>query len=264
MSRLTIDGAKKIIEFNRQTLYHLPNKYHGINHYLTGNTRKTLLEIYRFISDKQIQIQDHKYCFFLDFTSAFRKVRQGKSSKRSIVGYINMLCALGFITKEEDNRTAANKNFLITTGSTRSMNLYSFTRYTDKELDRIETRAGQLLAVNVTLSSLSYNMLILNGLEDMAGEVYPHNRKEAPQVKCEEYQHLEQWLHWIIDLTGYATKTMLIQEAALPAEETERLLRIFRDEIRNTFDYKRPTKEQLEKYRLPSCKWIFTKKHHSE
>jgi len=177
---------------------------------------------------------------------------------------------MGFFTKipqaksNPDKLIQVNRNFLEKqTDKQRPINVYSYRRYTDKELKRIDDRADQLRAAGVRVGNISYNMLMSNGCEEIAKEVYPTNNKSAPEKKQREYAYLEQCLDLLIDSQGYATRGQLrdnLSGAGVTDQEIDRLLQIFKEHLKDQYAYKRPTNQQKQLFNLKNNKYIYTKK----
>jgi hypothetical protein len=266
MSKLTTESAREIIEYNRSILYHLPVKYEYLNHYLQGSLRGTLLSVFKFISDKQILIVDHKYIFFADNKTLTYKARKKSSGESTTSRHINLLCALGLFTKQYQSRLKdklidVNKNFFTNNPhKKRSINVYSFRRYTEQELKRIEDRARRLAEVNVTAGNFCQTMLACHGLEDLSNESLPSNNRKAPEKKAMEFQDLLYCISYIVDIQGYTTKQEIKDNLAIEDTELDKLFRIFKQDIAEIFYYKRPTKKQMEQWGLTTLKFIYTRK----
>ena len=266
MSKLTVESAHEIIEYNRNVLYHIPAKYKYLREYLSGSLRDTLFSVLKFISDKRIVIADHKYIFFADNTTLTHRARKKSSGMATTSRHMNLLCAIGLINKQYQSKTKdklieVNKNFFANNPDRqRSINVYSFRRYDNRELKRIEERAERLALAGVTSGNFSQSMLVLHGLEDLSNEVLPKNNRNAPQRKAVEYQELLCVLNYIVDSKGYATKEQIRDNLLIDDKELDKVFRIFRRDIGEQFYYKRPTKQQIKQWELKTLKFIYTKK----
>ena len=158
MSKLTVESAHEIAEYNINRIYHLPKKrYEAIHYFLDrGTLRRTLLNILNYIKDKQIIIDKHRYNFILDTDSLTHKVRRKASGRVTSNSHFNLLCCMGLLNKvyqnyERDIVLEANRRFIEETGSAIPINVFSFRRYTEEELDRIEERSQRLMQAGVTI-----------------------------------------------------------------------------------------------------------------
>lgn len=266
MSKLTVESAKTIIEYNRNILYHVPAKYKYINEYLKGSLRETLFAVFKFISDKQIIIANHKYIFFADNKTLTYKVRKKSSGEATTSRHMNLLCALGLFNKQyqskyKDELINVNRNFFNENPEKkRSINVYSFRKYDSQELKRINERAERLLNVNVTTGNFCQSMLACHGLEDLANESLPSNNRNAPERKITEFQELLYVMDYIVDAQGYATKQSVRDNLLIDDKELDKLFKIFRQDIADSFNYKRPTKVQMQRWGLTTLKFIYTRK----
>lgn len=266
MSKLTIESARKIIAHNREVIYHLPKKCKHLNEYLTGSLRQTFFSVLRFVNSKQIIIADHKYIFFADNKMLTHGARRKMYGEATTSRHMNLLCAIGLFNKQEQDEykgklIEVNRNFFKSVPDrVRPINVYSFRKYTDQELDRLEERATRLHAAGVTPGNFSYNMLVLHGLQDLAEEVMPANNPNAPAVKEREYNELMVVLETLVEEYGFTTKEQIRDNLIISNRELEKLFRIFRNDIKDLYYYKRPTNEQKEKWELQSDHFIYTKK----
>ena len=265
MSKLTVKRGQEIVQKNLNIIYKLSAQYRYLTHYLSGDLRTTLLKSLNFLKDKQIILDHHKYMFFMSDLTLTGKVRKKNYKSGTSNRHINLLCALGLFRKEfqsiyHDVLIDVNRNFLKDNYTKAPINVFSFRLLTKKELQRCEERANRLFAAGVTTGNISSNYLELNGLGDLAKEVYPKNNRLAPEVKKEEFQELLEVLERCIDVYGYCTVQMLKDNLLYPDKEFEQLRRIFKQRLAEEYNYKRPKKEQVEKWNLPNQKFIYMKK----
>lgn len=263
MSKMSVDRAHKIIQGNISTIYHMPERYKALNHYLSfKGIRETLLGILSFFKNSKIIIYKHKYIVYLDYTNMAARVFKGKKTRSSLNQYVNILCAIGLMIKlKPDIDLEINKRFIAETGRRRMINTFCLRPYTDRELERFEIRSQRLLDKNIRIKHISYNTLMLNGLADIAQEVYPCNAPEAPTRKLSEETLLIDCIESLIDAYGYADRESIKTNLAeLPDREIERLLGIFRNEHQEKYFFKRPTKEQKNLFGLSSYSFIYTRK----
>jgi hypothetical protein len=272
MAYLKRDNIDKIIEDNRQKLYHLSKKkYPCINHYLNTSLYDTLLKTMKFIKKVRVIIEKGKYIFFIDsirLTYAVRKKNGGTGTSNR---HINLLCAIGLLNKlpqnkDEEDTLRINKDFLrkqATLASPRKIapiNTFYFKPYTEQELQRCEERASRLMQAGVRAGNMSFNMLSINGLEDIADEVYPLNNRSAPERKNAEFKTLLYVIEFLIEQQGYATRQQVTDTLSIEIEkkEIERVFRIYRAQLAERYNYKRPTAEQVSQWFLPDHKFIYT------
>lgn len=266
MPKLTVESARNIIEYNRHILYHIPVKYKYLNEYLQGSLRETLFSVFKFVADKKIIIADHKYLFFADNKTLTYKVRKKSSGEATTSRHMNLLCAIGLFNKQYQSRAKdklidVNKNFFeLNPDKKRSINVYSFRRYNNQELKRIEERAARLALAGVTAGNFSQSMLSCHGLEDLANESLPSNNRTAPERKAVEFQELLYVMAYIVDTQGFTTKQEVRNNLLIDDKELDKLFRIFKQDIAEYFYYKRPTKVQMQQWGLTTLKFIYTKK----
>ena len=265
MSKLTTERGQEIIKENKDIIYKLPIKYKHLKAYLSGSLRNTLLDILNFLKDKQIILDEHKYMFFLSDSLLTVRVRKKNSKSGTSNRHINLLCALGLFRKEfqssyHDVLIDVNRNFLKDNYTKAPINVFSFRLLTKKELQRCEDRAKKLRAAGVTAGNISFNYLDINGLGDLAKEVYPKNNRLAPEVKKKEFKELLEVLEKSIDIYGYCTVQILKDNLPYPDQELDQLRRIFKQRLEEKYNYKRPTTEQIEKWNLSDRKFVYTKK----
>lgn len=265
MSKLTVGRGQEIVQKNINTIYKLPEKYRYLTHYLSGDLRTTLLNTLNFLKDKKIILDRHKYMFFLSDSLLTVRVRKKKSQTGTSNRHINLLCALGLFRKEfqsiyHDALIDVNRNFLEDNFSKRPINVFSFRLLTEKELQRCEDRAKKLYTAGVTTGRMSFAYLMINGLGDLAKEVYPKNNRLSPELKKKEFKELLEVLEKCIDTYGYCTVQMLKDNLPYPDQEIDQLRRIFKQRLEEKYNYKRPTTEQIERWNLPDQKFVYTKK----
>lgn len=272
MPRLTQEQAHDVIAYNINALYHISAKYKNINYYFkkSDNVKKTLLQLYHFMQDKQIILNKHRYEFAIDNGRMTGQVRKKPYTDVSTFRYVSLLCAMGFLTKipqdkaDPDNLLQVNRNYFHThPDRQREITVYTFRRYDTKELNRIETRSERLRIAGVGIGNITFNMLMLNNCQDIAREVFRKNSLSAPERKQEEYEYLVLCLDMLIESKGYAMKQELIDNLAgfgLSDQEIETLFRVIRNNLLQKYYYKRPTKQQKALYGLTEDKFIFTTK----
>lgn len=267
MSTLTIERGQKIAQENIERIYRFPKEYGTTKEYLekyNGSLRKTLLSILNYIKDKKIVIDKHRYEFFLDNNALTYKVRKKQARRATSNRHINMLCALGLLKKvyqsqNKDILLKINADFL-QKGAKRPINVFSFHAYTDQNLREVEMRANRLKSAGITSGNISQNQLVLNGLEDIANEVYYANDRTAPDIKAEEAAELLALMESLCDSYGYVSKSMLYDNLLLPDVEIDKLLRIFKLQLREIYKYAPPTKKEMQLWSLKDRKYIWKRK----
>lgn len=271
MSHLSKNSADDIIEYNKSIIYHIPKAYTHLGYYLNkGTLKKTLLKILSQIKKfNTVIIIEHKYCFFLDTNSLTHKVRK-RSGRGTSNRHINLLCAIGLLHKEDPEKLQINANIMKDNPNmTMPVSLYSFRRYTDQELQKCDERAEGLMQAGVTIGNISQTVLATHPqTEGIAREVFPRNSSTAPQRKFREYDSLVKVIENLIDHQGYAYKSQVayrmhgsVEVTVNKMAEVERLFKIFRSDLSEKYYYKRPTKQQIEKWGLTNQKYIYTRKN---
>lgn len=264
---------KAMIAYNRKVIYKITDKhkslsalnwYVGTNSKLTGATslRATLLSILSYIENLQMwKLSSDGFDFFIDTAKLTYKVR-GKSAGRAISNHhVNLLCAIGLLEKvnlNEGDEERVLKPYLNKNNRMNPVSTYKIRRYDSKQLQFMEGRAERLKAVHVTTGNISYGYLIEHSIEDIAKEVYYNNNEYAPFKKRNEWNELEKLIDAIIDLQGYATKSDVKTNSFLQDNEIDRLFTIYKDKMRQKYDYKPPTKEQMKEFSLIAHSWIIT------
>lgn len=263
--------AQELITYNINVIYHLSAKYTNINFYLKGNVRKTLLKFYGFMKGKQIiKYSSKRYIFVIDNKRITQQVRKKLFTETSTFRYMSVLCALGFLKKipqdkrDPDNLLQVNRNFFHDNPEKRrEITVFSFRRYDDRELARIETRAERLSTAGVRIGNISYNMLMLNGCEKIAKEVYTKNNPTAPDRKCELFEYLLVCIDMAIEGHGYAYRQEIVDNLlsmSISEQEIDMLFKLFRSYLLEEYNYKRPNREQKKQFNLTSDKYIYTPK----
>lgn len=254
-------GAREIIDYNRQVLYHLPSKYKCLELALR-NTKKDLLKILKDIYAIDPIIWKQNYVWYMDNNKLTKKVRKvGACSTSS--RHFNYLCALGVLEKipqYDGHMIGINEEFLLETGRQRAINVFSIHKYTDKKLEEIEERAKILLERKVTCGNISKDKLVAAGLPELAKNIFYSNLEQSYTKKENDFKRLLKALEEQINCKGYSTMQDLSQSLKMSQERVRELNKIFKLQMEERYYYKAPTKEIREKYNINTHKWIFTKK----
>ena len=261
-----------LYESNWQTVKHLPVKYENLKYHLLrygSSLQKTLLAILDHAKRHHLDQSDGSCIFFLS-TEKLRMISKRFHDSGTCSRHLNMLCAIGFLRKipqgRDDEKIGINAKFLREyeriDGSRPKVpiNVLEASLYDESELARLEERARILRERNITSGNISYNHLCLEGLKDIAEEVYPFNNRSAPEKKLQEMQYLLSIMNMLISSHGYATKQQVIDNALLDEPEIKRCFQIFKRKLADLYDFKRPTEEQKERFGLQDNKFIFTVK----
>lgn len=274
MSHLSKEGAQAIIAFNRTVLYHLPKRYKYLHYYLDTSLRDTLLSVYKYVNKKVSKyiIEKHRYCFILPNRTLTRTVRKKGYGLAISNRHMNLLCAIGFfykLSQDQDKETMLDINIAFleknsSKGLKKPINAYYFRRYKPEELEKMEANAKRLALSGVTASNFSQNMLVINGMRDIAAKALPSNNKNAPKKKRAEYAQMKAVMEFLINEQGYFTKDDLKANMELSDTEIDKLLIIFKNDMQKKYTFKRPNKEQIAKFGLTSLKYIFTNKGECE
>lgn len=255
----TPEGARAIIEFNIQKIYHLPSKYWYLNKALT-KTRKELLQILNYIKDIPPLIGErNEYVWFLPTKFITERARKGGANSTNNK-HFNYLCCLGVLVKVpqyDGHRIGINEEFRLETGRSRDMNVFTVHRYTDTELEKIEARAKILCDHKVTSGNLSKDKLLAAGLPDLAKIIV--KEKETYTAKKEDFQSLLKALESIINDKGYATMQDLAKSLHKSQDQIRELNKLFKLQLEEQYYYKAATKQQREQLNITTKKWIFTK-----
>ena len=257
----TTDGAKEIIEYNRQVLYHLPSKYKYLELALR-NTKKDLLKILKDIYSIDPIIWKQKYVWYLDNNKLTRKIRKvGACSTSS--RHFNYLCAVGVLEKipqYDGHMIGINEEFLLETGRKRPINVFSIHRYTDKKLEEIEERAKLLFEKKVTCGNISKDKLVAAGLPELAKHIFFWNEEKSYDKKERAFKRLLTALEEHISQKGYATMQDLAKSLNMSQENVRELNKIFKLQMEERYCYKAPNKEIMEQLDIKTKKWIFTRR----
>ena len=257
--------TKEIIERNTKRLYRIPRKYKYLTKLFQGEIRSLYFGVMQHIKDMELYRVNGKECFHLT-TSEIIKIR-GRGSQDTANHYMNYLCAMGLIRKlsqRNGNLTKVNEKFLKGKEKTVApINTFYFYAFDPKgeRLEEIDARCRDLVVHGVTQANISKDSLILHGLSSIAEELYG-NVDSALGWKNNSYCKVCNFLSEKIQEKGYATKQDLYDGLTVNQDANrsaiDKILRQYRDMIREDFRYQRPTKAMKEQYHLTSDSWIFS------
>jgi len=244
-----------------------PSKYPTLKNILKGALLETLLNIYEYEQAHPMIEHEGRLTFFADNTALTHRVRKKVSGYATSNRHLNFLCCLGILEKvyqrkDKDNLLAVNRKFLVQNNDKSiPINALYVPRLTHEKLADCEKRAKFLTGAGITAGNISYNTLVLNGLSEMAAEVYYHNSPFAPERKAELFEVVSLILNMLIDDYGYATRQQVMDNLLITDAETEQLFKITKPLLANVYHYGRPTKAQKEQLNLDSNSFIYTYKN---
>lgn len=277
--QIHVKESKEILQYNRKRIYKLPKKFEYLQLALEPMVEQLLLDIIAYWLKKDcIGYGSHGMVYFLSTHNGTYAVR--KKTTRGVTNrYINYLCALGLLKKLEqrimygyDQRerrylrkniiTIVNRNHLKydKNQNLEPINTFEVFKYTTEVLEECNKRAERLLNAKITPGNISYNQLAINGMEDIAKEIYIKDRKLSVEKKIREYEILVECIDFLISEKGYTTKQEIFDNCQLEDKELEKLFKIFKQKLKESYNYKAPTKEDKEKFELDTDKWILTHK----
>lgn len=261
------ENFNEILEQNRKILYHIPAKYKNLRTILAtegkySSLRQTLLKMYSFFMDVKPIVYKQKYVYYMDNGRLTEKVR-GKTTKAVSNHHFNYLCCVGLLTKlkqNEDNSIGINYEFRIENpDKEHNINIFTIYRYTDKRLEQMDKQAGILLEHKVTPGNMSCDKLRAAGLNDLANQIYMNdiesfNRKEAFKDKAFRVIDAE------LDKNGYTTKVKLGLLLEVSKWQIDKFFSTYKLQIAEKYNYKAPSFEDDERYKLITSNWILTAK----
>ncbi len=271
---ITIESGKKILRDIRQELYKLSSvrypylaSYVGTNS--RGKLRTELLDLLSYL------INDHNatneggeiearfftafgmYCFYIDTDAYTQKIRQKDNGRWRSNHALNLLCAIGFFTKDwKPERYGVDLNMKLNTGRKRDMTIYHFRQL---DFSTLEATAQRLRAAEITVSSISNASLRGAGLNDIADQLYFRHNPTAFDRKLSEREIILVTLDQLINDKGYCTQAELIVASGLAVDEAKRVIRAFRADILEIYRYGPPRKIDAVNYGYYYTKWIYTR-----
>jgi len=272
-----IKEAKEILQYNRKRLYRLPKKYNALSTALNSPVKQDLLDIIAYwLKSDCIAYGSHDMVYFLSTYHGTYAVR--KKTTRDVTNkHLNYLCALGLLHKVEQRIlygyengherrymrkgiiSDVNRNFLrYKSWDKEPINTFELFKYTSDVLSVCNDRAERLLKAKITPGNISYKQLAINGLEDIAKEVYLKDKSGAVEKKNREYKILTDCMDFLITEHRYTTKQEILNNCILEDNEIKKLFKIFKNHLSEKYTYKRPTQEQKELFELENDTWIYT------
>lgn len=260
----TPDGAREIIDYNLNVIYHLPKKYTNLDRALT-NVRRDLLKLFQFCKKNEPIVWKQKYVWFIDndrLTEIVRKRTTYSTSNK----HFNFLCCLGAIHKlqqTESSMTGVNMTFLLNereNGKIRPINTFTVYKYTEKKLEEMEQRAAELLGHKITPGNISNDKLKASGCENQAKEVYYANSSKSIENKTQQFQEVLEQMQKLCDEKGYTYKKELCSSLDWKRDKLDKFLNIFKDTWQQLYQYKAPNKQDKEHYNIKSQAWIITRR----
>ena len=260
----TPDGAREIIDYNINVIYHLPKKYTNLDRALT-NVRRDLLKLFQFCKKNEPIVWKQKYVWFIDndrLTEIVRKRTTYSTSNK----HFNFLCCLGAISKlkqTDSSMTGVNMTFLLNereNGKIRPINTFTVYKYTEKKLEEMEQRAAELLAHKITPGNISNDKLKASSCDTLAKEVYYANSEQSLKNKEKEFQEVLKQLDRLCTDKGYTDKKELCRSLGWNRDKLDKFLNIFKDTWQQLYQYKAPNKQDKERYNIKSQAWIITRR----
>ncbi|MBR5583733.1 MAG: hypothetical protein IKW21_04325 [Lachnospiraceae bacterium] len=257
----TPEGARDILEYNINLLYHLPKKYKCLDRALR-DVRGEMFKLLQFCKSKDPIIWKQKYVWFVERNRM--KAIMNVGTVRSANKKFNYLCCLGILEKvkqSEDDMIGVNMMFLLDYKDkgrkvNRPINTFAVHRYTEKKLDEIEKRAAKILEHKITPGNISNDKLKASDCGDLAAEVYYANSEKSIENKTRAYKQITDLIDQLCEEKGYTDKDELCLIMGWKREYLDRILTVFKETWLQQYKYKAPTKAEVEKYKLQSKSWI--------
>lgn len=257
----TPEGAREIIEYNINVLYHLPKQYTCLAKVLKG-TRRDLLKLLNFCRDTEPKVYKQKYTWFMwnDKLTDLRGTTTRAVSNRRF----NYWSSIGVIIKIEQapwkDMTELNKRFVGQNFGKRPINTFTVYKYTPEMLGKMEERASALLEHKVTGGNISHDKLLGCGLDRLAKEVFPLNSKKPFKDKIRDFNVMTEKQEDLIDEKGYTTKAELCEALGWKRSDLDKILNTHGEVWREIYNYKAPNKCDVERYGVKTKSWIITRR----
>ena len=271
-------AAQKILKKNLSKLYKLNSRrYMELQGAIRGELGEFLRGIFNFWMKRETcMLKRGKMVYFLGTRKATYAIRK-KTTTGVTNRWLNYLCALGLLKKTKLTVGYTRRSAKIAVRRTkkrnrnsrvpmylrdmiRDLNTFEVQEYTPELLDLSNERAKLLKMKNITSGNISYNMLALNGLGDIAEEVYLERRYLSEEKKLRECRLLVKYMDSLIERNGYVTKAALYELMdslhGINKNEVDRLFVLFQNELWLTRIYKPPTQNEVEKFGLKNREYI--------
>ena len=257
----TPEGARDIIEYNIQRIYHLPSRYRNLNKALEP-VRKDLLDILQYIKDIKPIIWHQKYVWYV-YTDKLTYTVRKRTTRATSNRHFNFLCCIGVLHKlpqNGENMIGVNMEFMFETDKSRPMNVFTVYRYTTEELERLEQRATELIDHGITSGNISKDKLVASGLPELAREVFFANREESYTNKEKLLETVFKAITELCEEKGYTTKAEVCRTVKLRREQLDNLLKVFDQAWQRGYSYRPPNKQEKEQYQIQNNKWIIKRR----
>lgn len=267
-----MSSKHEIIQYNREFLYHIPkreypNIYKCFKKY--PRLKELLYYIYREVDEKQTLPYKNMTSFIIT-NKKLRSIMHAYND-RQVNPQVNYLFALGVIRKLNDKLEEMSyimQEWKKDNPKKETMNTLILVKLTDAKLDQIEQRAKLLLERRISPSNISAKNLIVNGLEWLADELYFRNRNARKNIEAnQEIAFREQLIECMqeeITRTGYTTKDDVVnwikEGTGWSNIYINRYLGRHRTYINDAFHYHKPTKQEIDKYKLEGKAFIYSPK----
>lgn len=267
-----MSSKHEIIQYNREFLYHIPkreypNIYKCFKKY--PRLKELLYYIYREVDEKQTLPYKNMTSFIIT-NKKLRSIMHAYND-RQVNPQVNYLFALGVIRKLNDKLEGMSyimEEWKKDNPKKETMNTLILVKLTDAKLDQIEQRAKLLLDRRISPSNISAKNLIVNGLEWLADELYFRNRNARKNIEAnQEIAFREQLIECMqeeITRTGYTTKDDVVnwikEGTGWSNIYINRYLGRHRTYINDAFHYHKPTKQEIDKYKLEGKAFIYSPK----
>lgn len=267
-----MSSKHEIIQYNREFLYHIPkreypNIYKCFKKY--PRLKELLYYIYREVDEKQTLPYKNMTSFIIT-NKKLRSIMHAYND-RQVNPQVNYLFALGVIRKLNDKLEEMSyimQEWKKDNPKKETMNTLILVKLTDAKLDQIEQRAKLLLERRISPSNISAKNLIVNGLEWLADALYFRNRNARKNIEAnQEIAFREQLIECMqeeITRTGYTTKDDVVnwikEGTGWSNIYINRYLGRHRTYINDAFHYHKPTKQEIDKYKLEGKAFIYSPK----
>lgn len=260
--------GQSIITDNISIIYRLSNQYSYLQSFLQARNKSLyhdLLAILNYVKDKDIEIYNHQYTFYID-TDRMKSLT-GIKSNSTANRHINLLAAIGLLPKVRQDpnnpkqQTYTNRKFIETKKADIPINTFAIKRYSENYLNKCNRRAKELDSIGVTVGNISWEMLHNHSMEELAMEVYPLSRgKKLAQQRIESVEELAAIIDLAISNNGYCTKTDIANNISCDEKELELILRRYKKDLAELYSYGRPSAAEKAEYQLKTDHYIYRRR----